>query len=353
VAGKAVLLVQESRASIALMASALGKMEMPELRVLSATTAHQAVEVAGSCAPDLIVLDLHLPAPGALEVVRQVKLQYATPVQFGFTFLPGESVSELLLQAHESGAAFLLAQPHEPADLQSKVQLLLGLPAQFGQPHAQAGQPGRTPAAASALQGKGRSGEGLGQPPSGVAAREPQGAQPVMPQPSQWRDSIEYQLRQALGSAPFRLVVQTEEATEIPDALLVTLLSASPEQPPWGVTVMDIPAACMVGGGALKLMPEKVRPAIADGKPTTQMVNAVAKFWRDCVSSEHSSWCTQSTSTRTALVEKSSALFRVLYPQATPDSKVYAMLQGEATQIACQLHMPGYGQGRVMIQFFK
>jgi CheY-like chemotaxis protein len=332
-ATKTVLLVQDSRAVLARMASDLRANGLNRLRIIGANSEPEISAAVAEHAPDLVVVNLHLASPGAQEVVRQVREQSATRVGVAFTFVPGGEDAEDLLMADEANATFVLPLPYDPKDFADRVSLTLGL---------------------DLVRSASLSPE---KPATGASAHPPEQSGPQgaarMPQAEVWRSEVAAEMRKALGGVPMVLNPQDGVQMQPPATAVVTLLSAGAEHKPWGVVVMDVAAACMIGGAVLQLPPGGVRPTIAEGSPTPQMVAAVQKFWSVCVSNPTTTWCSPATATRTAVIKSDSGLYRTLFPQAA-ESKIYSLLHGQNTAtITCTLNMPGYGQGTIGLHWFS
>lgn len=334
---RSLLLVQDSLAVISRMKQDLVSAGLPNLRVLGAASAQQALEVSAQQPVDLVLVDMHLAAPGALELVRQMREKHGEQLAVAFSFVPSEEAALELLADGEFGPMFVLPKPYDLQDFAERVRLVLQLDllqAQEAIRPAQQHKPKATVAGASADK------------------RRVGGDSPAACEPQTWQQEVEHHLKLMLGSVPFRLQLKEGSAEQAPEAVVVTLLGSAPEQQPWGVAVLDMAAACMVGGGALELPPSAVRPAIADDNPTPQMIAAVARFWRECVASQATTWCPPTTVTRTAVIKADSDLYRILFPR-TADSKFFSTLHGTNKSLKFTLVMPGYGQGVLSMYWFE
>ncbi len=89
-------------------------------RVLSAATGTEAVDVAATSAPDLVVLDLRLPDIDGVEVVRRLRGWLDVPI----LILSGDSDTERKVEALDSGADDYLAKPFGFAELTARLRAL-------------------------------------------------------------------------------------------------------------------------------------------------------------------------------------------------------------------------------------
>lgn len=92
--------------------------------VIAAGDGAEAINMARTAAPSLIVLDIMLPEMDGLEVCRHLRrdpLTYALPIIL-LTALSGE-LSRII--GHESGASEYMTKPFSPRELVSRVTKLL------------------------------------------------------------------------------------------------------------------------------------------------------------------------------------------------------------------------------------
>jgi two-component system KDP operon response regulator KdpE len=89
-------------------------------RVLSASTGLQAVDLAATQAPDLVVLDLWLPDIDGVEVVRRLRGWLDVPI----LILSGDSDEERKVSALDSGADDFLQKPFGFSELTARVRAL-------------------------------------------------------------------------------------------------------------------------------------------------------------------------------------------------------------------------------------
>src|SRR4051812_25677602 len=89
------------------------------LEVLSAETAAEGLELAARHRPDVIILDIHLPDLGGLEMLRRLRAVDArTPV----IFITGKSTTDTAIEAMKLGAYEYLLKPVELSELRQVVE---------------------------------------------------------------------------------------------------------------------------------------------------------------------------------------------------------------------------------------
>lgn len=96
-----VLCVEDEPVSLALVQAMIG--EFPNIRLLSAGTGREAIRLAREEHPDLMLLDMHLPDFGGLEVVRSLNEVIAAK-QLKVILLTGDLLSMDVVKAMSLGA---------------------------------------------------------------------------------------------------------------------------------------------------------------------------------------------------------------------------------------------------------
>ena len=92
--------------------------------VLTAADGHQALAVATSERPDLIVMDLELPGLSGLDVARTLRAQHATR-HIPLIAATGHSRTALLDLARQSGFDLVLVKPCDPTALVREIRRML------------------------------------------------------------------------------------------------------------------------------------------------------------------------------------------------------------------------------------
>jgi DNA-binding response OmpR family regulator len=128
-----VLLVEDERKLRELVRSYL---ERGGFTVLSASSGAEALSLAGSTAPDLVVLDLGLPDVPGEAVARELRSRAATPI----LMLTAKASEEDRIRGLEMGADDYVTKPFSPRELVLRCQAILR---RGGQPAAGTFQPAR------------------------------------------------------------------------------------------------------------------------------------------------------------------------------------------------------------------
>ena len=113
-----VLLVEDERKLRELVRSYL---ERAGLAVLSTSSGAEAITLAASAAPDLVVLDLGLPDVPGETVARELRSSSATPI----LMLTAKSSEEDRIRGLEMGADDYVTKPFSPRELVLRCQAIL------------------------------------------------------------------------------------------------------------------------------------------------------------------------------------------------------------------------------------
>jgi CheY-like chemotaxis protein len=108
----------------ALRALVRGALELGDYEIVEAHDGDQSVELARSCDPDLIVLDMMMPGRTGLEVLAELRTEdrfAETPV----IMLTARAQAQDRLAAVEAGVSRFLPKPFSPLELASVVEELL------------------------------------------------------------------------------------------------------------------------------------------------------------------------------------------------------------------------------------
>lgn len=92
-----------------------------QYEVIQATTGIEALDLAKTTAPDLIVLDLMLPDLNGLEVCRRLRQESAIPI----IMLTAKSAEDDILTGLTSGADDYLVKPFSPKELVARIATVL------------------------------------------------------------------------------------------------------------------------------------------------------------------------------------------------------------------------------------
>lgn len=96
-------------------------LEREGLEVLSTASGAEAIALAGTASPDLMVLDLRLPDVAGEEVAREVRGFSAVPI----LMLTAKSAEEDRIRGLELGADDYMTKPFSPRELVLRVQAIL------------------------------------------------------------------------------------------------------------------------------------------------------------------------------------------------------------------------------------
>ena len=108
-----VLVVDDSATARALLVSLLTA--EPDISVVGeAATGGDAVEMASRLTPDLITMDVHMPAMDGLEATKLIMIQTPRPIIIVSSAVHSDEV-ELSLEAMRAGALMVMAKPQGPS----------------------------------------------------------------------------------------------------------------------------------------------------------------------------------------------------------------------------------------------
>ena len=112
-AGPTVLYIEDALASIHLIRGILKRVQLPAgaaVRLMSAIQGNLGLEMARTHAPDLILLDLHLPDISGLEVLNQLKADART-ASIPVVVLTADPVPGTQRQVCDAGALGCVSKP--------------------------------------------------------------------------------------------------------------------------------------------------------------------------------------------------------------------------------------------------
>ena len=135
------LIVDDSRAIQAIIKRSIAAAGYETASVQSASNGQAALDALERMTPDLLITDWHMPGMSGLELIQVVKQTRGDQIQVGL--VTTEVSPDMLRQARDSGAAFILQKPFNDAELLESIRRIVGPPRQGGKPaSAAAGQPG-------------------------------------------------------------------------------------------------------------------------------------------------------------------------------------------------------------------
>ena len=118
---KTILICEDEDTLRELLRATLG----PKYRYAEAVDGPEALRLARTSAPDLVLLDLMLPQTSGFEVLEAIRSNPATEKTPVVVITAWSHVEE---EAEEAGADRFLAKPFEPSELQEIVRDLVGDP---------------------------------------------------------------------------------------------------------------------------------------------------------------------------------------------------------------------------------
>ena len=116
-----VLYIEDQEINQVLMEAQLAG--LPGIRLIKATTGAEGVRLARSEKPDLVLLDMHLPDFGGLEVVRELMIEISDGLKVAL--LTADALSMDIIKAMSLGAYEYWVKPVDRAHLMSGLRRAL------------------------------------------------------------------------------------------------------------------------------------------------------------------------------------------------------------------------------------
>lgn len=282
-AARRVLIVDDSRAIIAILRRVVQEAGGEGVDVRGVTTADEALGLMDSFSPDLIITDWHMPGVTGIEMLQTLRQTGHTGVRVGF--VTAENSPSRLAEARSNGADFVVTKPFQDADLLKAIRLSL----------------------------------------SSVPSKAPGGAAgPVKP------EVIDRLLRVALKQVTFdvRPCEPMMPATLTP-FLLRCQYAQGTDTEASVVGLLDFPALCVIGAGAGADSMQIASAAIAKGRPDPEVVQRATTFMR--IASKLIQGHTEANPYRMLrgqIVSRGVGELDVLLPKATERTDVLLNVQG-------------------------
>jgi CheY-like chemotaxis protein len=328
------LVVDDSRAMQAIIRRSLQNGGFGDAMIVGVGDGQSALEHVANNKPDLLITDWHMPGMSGLELLQAVRQRHGTSVKVGM--ITTEGSEELLRQARQSGAAFILHKPFDDADLSQHVRQVLDAPECLPQDTAERAGLGEPPPApevpapevpapepATAVDAA----AGLTVDPASI---EP--AAPAASEPGQWLNEV---LKRVFGQIKFRLIENEPiEVSRLSPRVLLGLLSVPGSKAAFALSLMDAPTACMIGGGSRGLLPSQVRPLMAAHAPSDEMTLVATQFAQEAAG---------------MLVPAGSEAPKISKGNWVPREmeKLVGALSNNTRMYGYRLQVPGYGEGRM------
>jgi two-component system chemotaxis response regulator CheY len=109
-----ILVVDDSRAMRRIVSRTIRQAGFEGHEIVEAENGREALEVVKAQKPDLILSDWHMPEMTGIEFLSALN---AEGFEIPFGFVTSESTKEMVDQATEGGAMFLLAKPFTTEDM--------------------------------------------------------------------------------------------------------------------------------------------------------------------------------------------------------------------------------------------
>ena len=136
-AGGTVQYIEDQVANVVLVEGLLA--DLPGVSLITAGTGADGIRLARSERPDLVLLDMHLPDFGGLEVIRALSLEISLGLKVAL--LTGDAFTMDVIKAMSLGAYDYWVKPIDPHRLIDGVRrALLGKPARVYPPLEGAGR---------------------------------------------------------------------------------------------------------------------------------------------------------------------------------------------------------------------
>jgi two-component system, cell cycle response regulator DivK len=117
-----VLYIEDQEVNLQLVEALLAG--MPDIKLVKARTGAEGVALARSAHPDLVLLDMHLPDFGGLEVVRALSVEISQGLKVAL--LTADSLSMDIIKAMSLGAYEYWIKPIDIEQLEDGVKRALG-----------------------------------------------------------------------------------------------------------------------------------------------------------------------------------------------------------------------------------
>ncbi len=320
------LIVDDSRAIQAIIKRSISAAGYETASVQSASNGQAALEALERMTPDLLITDWHMPGMSGLELIQVVKQTRGDQIQVGL--VTTEVSPDMLRQARDSGAAFILQKPFNDAELLESIRRIVGPPRQGGKPAA-ATPPATAPAPAAAPATDNEADE------LAAAIQAAGGSEPAALADN---DTMLAHLVRSLGEmvrqVPFRLVESNLPAIDKLSAKVLLCLYATDQRPGHALGLMDAQAVCMLGAATSGLTPAVAKPLVLMADPARGTVDQAIQYMRQAIGAMHPDSPTKPALSAGNMVPRSMG-------------KLSSALEKNQCVRAYKLSIPGYGEGRI------
>lgn len=284
-AARRVLVVDDSRAMQAIIRRVLESRSLGTTEVETVASGEQALDAVERRTPSLVISDWHMPGMSGIELLQTLRQLGHDDLAVGF--VTTETTPALLQQALTNGAAFIVHKPFHDHELLAAVRGVLG-----------------------------KAAEGT-EPINGVRA-------------------LRRFIQAWMPGVPFRVI----EGERFGSAHLSPQNLLGVYQPPAGggisaLAAANLPALCMLGGGAIQAEPRDIRRAIQDNNPSAEIVDSGVRFFREF------------TPQLLGQVGVADASFKGANLVPSDFARLRAAVDTSTTRADYRLSVPGYGDGRL------
>jgi DNA-binding response OmpR family regulator len=119
--GGKVLYIEDQELNVLLVEALLAR--MPGIKLFTAANGQDGVRMARAEHPDLVILDMHLPDFGGLEVVRALTMEISEGLKIAL--LTGDHLSMDILKAMSLGAYEYWIKPLDPVQFDRNIRRAL------------------------------------------------------------------------------------------------------------------------------------------------------------------------------------------------------------------------------------
>jgi len=109
-----ILVVDDSRAMRRIVARTIGQAGYEGNEIIEAENGSQGLKIAREQNPDLILSDWHMPEMTGIEFLQALNTEN---LDIPFGFVTSENTDQMVEQAAEAGAIFLLVKPFTTEDM--------------------------------------------------------------------------------------------------------------------------------------------------------------------------------------------------------------------------------------------
>jgi CheY-like chemotaxis protein len=295
------LIVDDSRAVQSIIKRILENTGYREIELRTALSGDQALEILEGWKPDLILTDWHMPGMTGLELLQTIRQLGMLDIKVGF--VTTESSARHLDEAHRNGAVFVVNKPFNTEELKHAVLSVL---------QDADGFEGAIEAAAPS-------------PAAAVAAAK----QPI--------DAAEIASILSLSS----IVCKIERIEPVPIEhvkmpYVIGIYSAPDSKTVDAVCLMDLNAACMVGGAMAKQSADQVKAAILAKTLNRDVYENCTSFLSDLAGMISRSSGKRGTLSSSHLVQK-------------PFGKLFELMGNNYGRADFSISFPVYGDGFISV----